>query len=318
MSELARVAVLAAALWAVGMVPAGAAESCSAPIAVQVLGSGGPELETRRASSAYLVWIAGQARVLVDIGGGAGLRFGESGARIADLDAILLTHLHADHTADLPALIKSSWFSARTQPLPIFGPPDNRFFPSTVSFVRSLFDPVRGAYRYLGDILKPLAKGGYKLQPHDVQQTRAKKRREKNPSAEIVAFKNARLRAVAVPVSHGSVPALAWRIETGGKRIVFSGDTDGLGAGIRTLARDADLFVAHNAVPEDSTDIVARKLHMTPSAIGDISRNAGVKRVVLSHRMLRTLGREQETLEAIRKSYAGPVSFADDLNCFVP
>jgi ribonuclease BN (tRNA processing enzyme) len=321
MSDLARTVTLTAALLAAIVAPAGAAESCSAPVAVQVLGSGGPELETRRASSAYIVWIAGEARVLVDIGGGAGLRFGESGARIADLDAILLTHLHADHTADLPALVKSSWFSARTRPLPIFGPPDNRFFPSTVSFVRSLFDPVRGSYRYLGDILKPLAKGGYKLQPHDVQRTRSKERRErreKNPSVEIVAFKSARLRAVAVPVDHGSVPALAWRIEAGGKRIVFSGDTDGHGSGIRALARNADLFIAHNAVPEDSTDTVARKLHMPPSVIGDISREAGVKRVVLSHRMLRTLGREQETLDAIRKSYAGPVIFADDLNCFVP
>lgn len=322
MSDLGRttaiVAALLAALFATMAAPVMAAESCSAPIAVQVLGSGGPELETQRASSSYLVWIAGEARVLVDIGGGAGLRFGESGARITDLDAILLTHLHVDHTADLPALIKSSWFSARERPLPVFGPPDNRFFPSTVSFVRSLFDPVRGAYRYLGDVLKPLAKGGYKLQPHDVTQTRAKERREKDSSPEIVAFRNDRLRVVAVPVGHGSAPALAWRIEAGGKRIVFSGDTNGMGSGIRRLARDADLFVAHNAVPDDSTDVVALKLHMPPSVIGRISRDANVKRVVLSHRMLRTLGHEKETLGAIRKSYAGPVSFADDLNCFVP
>ncbi len=137
----ARRAVIVATLLAGFVAPAGAAEICSAPVAVQVLGSGGPELESQRASSSYLVRIAGEARVLVDIGGGAGLRFGESGARVADLDAILLTHLHADHTADLPALVKSSWFSARKRPLPVFGPPDNRFFPSTVSFVRSLFAP---------------------------------------------------------------------------------------------------------------------------------------------------------------------------------
>lgn len=318
MSELARRAAVGAALLVTFAAPAGAAESCSAPVAVQVLGSGGPELESQRASSSYLIWIAGEARVLVDIGGGAGLRFGESGARIADLDAILLTHLHADHTSDLPALVKSSWFSARKRPLPIYGPPDNRFFPSTVSFVRSFFDPVRGSYRYLGDVLRPLAKGGYKLQPHDVERRRAKDRREQNPPLEIAAFRNARLRAVAMPVGHGSVPALAWRVEAGGKRIVFSGDTNGLGEGLAALARDADLFIAHHAVPEDSGDAVALQLHMPPSVIGRIASRAKVKRVVLSHRMLRTLGRENETLEAIRKSYAGPVSFADDLNCFVP
>ena len=58
-----------------------AAQSCGvAPVQVQVLGSGGPELADKRASSSYLVWIDGKPRVLVDIGGGAALRFGESGA----------------------------------------------------------------------------------------------------------------------------------------------------------------------------------------------------------------------------------------------
>jgi len=40
-------------------------------IAVQVLGSGGPELQDKRACSSYLVWQDGQARVLVDAGGGS-------------------------------------------------------------------------------------------------------------------------------------------------------------------------------------------------------------------------------------------------------
>ncbi len=167
-------------------------------------------------------------------------------------------------------------------------------------------------------MLRPLANGGYKLQPYDVERRRASERREKNPPLEIPAFSNERLRAIAVPVGHGSVPALAWRIEAGGKRIVFSGDTNGVGAGLTALARDADIFIAHHAVPEDSGDAVALRLHMPPSAIGRIARDARVKQVVLSHRMLRTLGREQETLEAIRKSYAGPVSFADDLHCYLP
>ena len=45
-------------------------------VAVQVLGSGGPEMRGR-ASSSYIVWLDGKARVLVDSGGGSALRFGE-------------------------------------------------------------------------------------------------------------------------------------------------------------------------------------------------------------------------------------------------
>jgi ribonuclease BN (tRNA processing enzyme) len=118
-----------------------------------------------------------------------------------------------------------------------------------------------------------------------------------------------------VRVIHGGVPALAWRVEIGGKDIVFSGDTNGEGRGLVTLAKNADLFVAHNAVPEGVTG-VERNLHMPPSVIGQIAAEAHVKSLVLSHRMLRTLGKEEQTQAEIRKRYSGPLAFANDLDCF--
>src|SRR5689334_14419129 len=83
-------------------------------IAVQVLGSGGPDTRDGRASAGNVVWVDGRARVLVDAGGGVFVRFGESGARIEDLALIAITHFHADHVADLPALVKSGYFSDRS------------------------------------------------------------------------------------------------------------------------------------------------------------------------------------------------------------
>jgi ribonuclease BN (tRNA processing enzyme) len=299
--------------------PAVMAQTCGTKgVQVQVLGSGGPELADKRASSSYLIWIDGKPRVLVDIGGGAALRFGESGATVSDLDVILFTHLHADHTSDLPALVKASFFEERSRPLPIYGPPGNKFMPSTVTFVRALFDSTRGAYRYLGDFLSPLAKDTYKLQPHDVEEVHGKLGGTRKPENEIrYVFANERLQAVAVRVVHGTLPALAWRIDAGGKHIVFSGDMNGEGGGLERLAQEADLLIAHNAVPENAGGI-ERGLHMPPSVIGHLAHEAGVKQLVLSHRMRRTLGHEAETLEAIKKNYAGPVAFANDLECFQP
>ena len=59
-------------------------------VKVQVLGSGGPELTADRASSGYLVWIDEKAKVLVDAGGGTGLRYSQSGAEWTDLDLSLI------------------------------------------------------------------------------------------------------------------------------------------------------------------------------------------------------------------------------------
>jgi len=127
--------------------PAGPIVGCAHKgVTLQVLGSGGPELQDKRASSSYLVWRAGVPRVLVDSGGGSALRFGESGATMSNLDVILLTHLHVDHTADLTALVKSSFFEDRHRKLPLFGPDGNQFFPSTTRFIQTLFASSDGAY----------------------------------------------------------------------------------------------------------------------------------------------------------------------------
>jgi ribonuclease BN (tRNA processing enzyme) len=297
--------ILASSLLICAFSSPAAAQSCGAQgVAAQVLGSGGPELQDKRAMSSYLIWENGQARVLVDAGGGSALRFGESGANMSQLDVILFTHLHVDHSADFPALIKSSWFEDRKTALPIYGPPGNDYFPDTKEFVSEFFSD-RGVYRYLSELLVPGEQGSYKMQPHDVIAK----------STPIAAFQHGDMAASAVRVIHGGVPALAWRVEVAGKVIVFSGDTNGAGEGLVRLASNADLFIAHNAVPEGATGI-ERRLHMPPSVIGQIAADAHVKNLVLSHRMLRTLGKEDQTLSEIRKRYAGPVTFANDLDCF--
>jgi ribonuclease BN (tRNA processing enzyme) len=287
------------------LLPAARGQFCGKQgVAVQVLGSGGPELQDKRASSSYLIWKDGRARVIVDAGGGSALRFGESGAQMSQLDVILFSHFHVDHSGDFAALIKSSWFEDRTRPLPIYGPTGNDFMPSTTTFVQDLFSD-HGAYGYLSELLVPGEDGSYKIQPHNVE-----------PSAERkVIFRNEDFVASAVTVIHGPVPALAWRVETRGKAIAFSGDTNGEGEGLVRIATNADIFIAHNAVPEGATG-VERRLHMPPSVIGEIAAKAQVKKLVLSHRMLRTLGKEKQTLAEIRKRYAGPVEFSNDLDCF--
>ena len=282
------------------------AQSCgSTGVAVQILGSGGPETQDKRASTSYLIWKDGKARVILDAGGGSALRFGESGAQMSTLDVFLFSHFHVDHSSDFPALVFSSWFEDRNRPLPVYGPPGNEFMPSTTEFVHDLFSDPHGAWRYLSELVDSGNDSSYKLQPHNVDAG----------STPAPVFHNADMNISAVRVIHGAVPALAWRVDIGGKHIVFSGDTNGEGAGLTQLATNADIFVAHNAVPEGATGI-ERRLHMPPSVIGEIAGNAHVKHLVLSHRMLRTLGKEKQTEAEIRLHYSGPTTFANDLDCF--
>ena len=283
-----------------------AGSSCdSKGVWLQVLGSGGPELNDQRASSGYLVWLDGKARLLVDMGAGSLLRFEQSGAGLTDLDVILISHFHVDHTNDLPALIKASFFSARKRDLPLYGPTGNELMPSATQFVQAMFGQ-KGAFRYLNSYLD--GSEDFRLLAHDVDA------RVKNIQ-QLKAGLPYTIHAVAV--HHGPIPALAWRVDVAGKAIVFSGDMNNDFNTLARLAKNADIFVAHHAVAEAASG-AARNLHMPPSVIGQVAAQAGVKQLVLSHRMNRTLGQEKVSGAFIRRSYSGPLYFADDLSCFRP
>lgn len=285
-------------------------------IHLQVLGSGGPNLTAGRTGSSYLIWIDGKARAMVDAGGGSGLRYGESGARFTDLDFIALSRLHADHTGGLPALVRSAQNGVRKRPLPIFGPDGNKFMPSTVAFIRTLFDQKRGAWRDLGEVLSPLGKQGYRLQPHNIRTSLKKgKPQLKNVKKTNPVFTNSSMRLSAAPVIHGNAPTLAWRLEIRGKTIVFTGEADSGSDKLPALARGANTLVAHLSSEKLQNPDKHDYLKSAQNA-GRIAHTAGTKRLIISRRLHVTLGHEQEILAAIQKTFRGEVHFADDLSCF--
>lgn len=299
--KLAGLALMAMLLVANGHA---AAEQCpEAGHFLQILGSGGPELNSERASSSYLLWRNGKALLVVDAGGGSAQRFAASGASMASPAAIVLSHLHADHSAALPALIKASYFVSRNSGLMIFGPGGNERFPSTSAFVNALFASDSEVYPYLGDHLDE-SSGSYQIRVRDFGVSQA---------GQVVELADG-LSVKAAPQPHGPVPALAWRVTLADTDIVFSGDTSGDIENLGKFARDADILVAHHAIPEHAGG-VARQLHMPPSVIAQIAARAKVKQLVLSHRMSRTLGEEAASSAIIRRHYQGAITFANDLDC---
>ena len=96
--------------------------------------------------------------MLVDMGGGAYLRFAQSDAKLSDLVLIGISHLHPDHVSDLPALL---WLShlQRKEPLPIAGPSaglgvsgpaGNDVAPDFATFLARMFDERNGAFQVMG------------------------------------------------------------------------------------------------------------------------------------------------------------------------
>ena len=269
------------------------------PVAVQILGSGGPRTNRDRASASYLLWVGSQARLLIDTGGGAFLRFGQSGAKLSDLLLLAISHLHPDHVSDLPALL---WLSdqVRKDPLPIVGPSGSDATPSFSTFLSRLFDEKNGAFQSgtLGGIQRNTA-GGVRLDSGVVDVTKA------DPSK---VFDRQGLTVTALGIPHGPIPTLVYRVESRDVSVVFSSDQTGTNPRFIEFAKGANVLIMHMAIAAGAT----ASLHASPAVVGRVAQDAGVERLIVSHIGLFDV---DAAIAELKKFYTGPLTVGADLQC---
>ncbi len=276
-----------------------------AELELVVLGSGGPGA-VGRASSSYLALIDGVPRILIDAGSGAFVRLGEAKLPLARTDIVLLTHLHADHAAELPGLFKARAVSTGAPIVfKVYGPDGSpgggrgAYFPSTSRFVDLMFG-AKGAFAYLKEFAAPIT-----FEPHDIHASAVNPRTILNQGGLVIS---------AVAGHHGDAPSVIYRIDYAGKSITFSGDIDrnGLPA-LRRIAKGTDLLVFNCVVldPPGSAEILYT-LHTPPHAIGETAQAAGVHRLLLSHLSPSTDEHHNEVLQSIHQAYQGPARMAED------
>jgi len=241
-----------------------------------IIGSGTGVPSLRRGSPATVVK-AGKHTLLLDSGSGTLRRLLEAGVDFRDVDYLLYSHFHPDHTADLvPFLFASNYGSeeVRTRGLTIMGPPGMTAF----------YDKLKGIY---GTWIAP---HGYALSFEEL-------------SAEEVSCGDFSLRGF--PLAHTD-HSVGFRITgEGGHVVSYSGDTDYC-ANLIALARDAGVLIVECSFPDD------RKVegHLTPSLAGRVAREAGCKKVVLTHLYPPCDG--HDVIGAVKREFAGEVVLAED------
>ncbi len=301
-------------------------------LSVLVLGSGGPvATPAGRASAGYLIFVDGKPRILMDAGGGTFQRLAASGVNIKDLDVVLLSHLHIDHTSDLSAIIKTVYFhnrgagSFRTAPIRIYGPDANGVpfpgkvfpegnvpqYPGTGEYVHGHYDLKTGLERYLHIFSRAISGGKFAFTVKDVPPDLAK------PTQRVLMDDDG-LSVSAIAVNHGPVPALAYRIDYKGRSVVYSGDTNSKTDNLANLAKGTDLLIYDTAIMDDkpngAKDKVFYALHTTPTRMGQVAAKAGAKTLVLSHITPVTGAHLDEVAKLVRaQGYKGTIRNAEDL-----
>jgi ribonuclease BN (tRNA processing enzyme) len=214
-------------------------------VKLTVVGCSGSAPGPKSPASSYLVEHDG-FRLLLDLGNGA---FGSLLALTdpATIDAIFLSHLHADHCLDIAPFVVWHRYSGRSdgRAVPLYAPvgADRR--------LAMAYDPDGGPIDDVFDVT-PIGPGSWTLGPFEVTTVRT-----------------------AHPVE-----CYAVRLTAGGRSLVYTGDT-GPCPDVVELARGADVLLAEAAYAEGPD--LPPGLHLTGRQAGEHAAAAGVGRLLITH-----------------------------------
>ncbi|MGH3388355.1 MAG: MBL fold metallo-hydrolase [Actinomadura sp.] len=245
---------------------------------VTVIGCSGSFPGPDSPASCYLVEAEGFA-MLLDLGNGA-LGALQRHHKLYDIDAICLSHLHADHCLDLCGYwVARMYCPEGAQPkIPVYGPDGTA-------------DRMARAY--------DLAPDPGMTEAFDFHTLRG-------GTSEIGPFR------VTTALLNHPVPAYGFRVEYGGSTLAYSGDT-GESAALVELAKDADLFLCEASFldqPNLPTD-----LHLTAREAGEHASRAGAARLVLTH-LVPWNEPSRTLLEAKGSEFRGGIELAQQGACY--
>ena len=247
---------------------------------VVVCGSRSPLPSPGRAESCVLVE-AGDDIYIFDLGNGSVNNLTQYQVPWPNVKAVLITHMHSDHMADLPDAHLQSWIQGRTSPLKVYGP-------EGINLVTKGFELAYSAdYQYRnehhGDDMLPMSIAGFNA----IQIINNQFIPNDTPGLEILPF----------VVDHYPVnSAFGFKISYKGRTVVISGDTIHDGS-VQKYSQDVDLLV-HSAI---SIDIVERMRGIAPipqmdkilfdiqdyhtsiEEAGEIARDANVEHLLIYH-----------------------------------
>jgi ribonuclease Z len=271
-------------------------------IEIILLGTGSPIPDPNRAGPSTLVRTGGQV-FLVDCGRGVLQRAAAVGVGAAGLSALLLTHLHSDHIAELGDLLITRWittFAPDPAPFPVIGPP--------------------GTAETVEAMLKAFGRDiGYRIAHHD--DITAPPPVEVHEYTEGPVWDHDGVSIRVAPTDHRPVaPTIGFRIESGPASVVLAGDTvpcaglDGLAAGASALVHTVIRKDIVTQIPQQRIKDIC-DYHSSVEQAAATAARAGVGTLVMTHYVPALVpGQEEQWCALAATEFSGRIELGDDLH----
>ena len=247
-----------------------------------LLGTAGAPLPVAGRAGISSALVVDDRVFVIDCGRGSPSGFVGAGLGFSRLEAVFLTHLHADHIGDLAGMLLYGWgvrvgAHAPLAPIRVYGPPRPDMVPvgDAVFHRETTIHPELPAPGTTDLVESILAGYAYHLNvmPLDARM----------PDAGALV--------TAVAVTHGrAIPALGYRFDIPDGSVVFSGDTT-VNDDLIALAQGADILVhqvadlgyleRHGFTGAALERMAA--LHTDVTEVGGVAERAGVRELILSH-----------------------------------
>ncbi len=241
---------------------------------VILLGTG-TAIPIQQHSPSGLILRAGSQHLLFDIGPGTLGQLHLAEVECRQIDELLLTHLHPDHTLDLATLLLV--FN--------YAPNAERRTPFAITGCHGLED----FYDRMVGLYPEVAPSLFELKFREVREDE---------------FTIGALRIRSAPTGH-TPDSVGYRVEDGHRAVVYSGDAASNGQ-LARLAEGADLLVSECSFPSGW----ATEDHLNADTLGEIAEQAGVKALVVVHTYPPALA--VDLASQIRRRYRGHVQLGVD------
>jgi ribonuclease Z len=262
-------------------------------------GTAGSVPTARRGLPALLLRRGGD-RLLFDCGEGTQRQLLRT-VGLPDMQAVFLTHHHADHWLGLPGMLKSFELRDREAPLTVYGPPGTS---DLMRAMRIVYGRVRYPFAVVdleaGDAV---ARDGYEIAPFNVRHRGhafgyaiVEDERAGRFDAELatrlgVPFGPDFGRLQRGEIVNGVSPEQVIGPARAGRKIVISGDTAPCEM-VRVAAHQADLLVHEATFIEEERDRALQTGHSTAHQAAELARDAEVRMLALTHVSTRYAGAE--------------------------